>query len=573
MRDRLRSRTDDRGAWRADRDRGVPSARIAMPLTAAVRWAVIGPASRMPIGTPVAGSLRIATAWIAGIPIALFVGKPSTHLMPTRSSAGSAPSAPRRWAGMACAKELGRTGRDADLGRQLRGARRERAHRQVRRVGAVPPPAACSPRRRRRRGSAGAAGPAAGSTRPPVYRSGRPGRNGRTRGPGQPAQMRRPGHAGSMGFDRPAHGSPARTRMPIADVQRSLENLKLERDAITLYDAPRRPSRRTSGEPPRSGRSPATSDATPTSGRPGCASRERPCRRRSAPGCGSASSCCLPGLFGTRAVSDLVQALEGDEESVYSGQSSPEVDSIAADEREHAEIWKRLASGDDGVTPTNGASPAGAGASPSSLAAAEGTGGPGTGRRSRAGGRRAPVARRDRAARTLAPRRSVGHAPRRHLRCQRRPRQQPLPGHGRRRRVQRPAAHPARRHRRAPRGAFSMAAGEYISMQSQRELYERQIALERAELEAMPEEEEAELAAVYRSKGFTEEEAAQVAHRIFARPEGGAGHAGPRGAGARPRPAGIAVGRRRRLVRRVRDRRHRCRSCRTSSVAATSSSS
>jgi VIT1/CCC1 family predicted Fe2+/Mn2+ transporter len=64
-----------------------------------------------------------------------------------------------------------------------------------------------------------------------------------------------------------------------------------------------------------------------------------------------------------------------------------------------------------------------------------------------------------------------------------------------------------------------MAAGEYISMQSQRELYERQIALERAELEAMPEEEEAELAGVYRSKGFTDEEAARIAHRIFRDPE------------------------------------------------------
>jgi VIT1/CCC1 family predicted Fe2+/Mn2+ transporter len=68
-------------------------------------------------------------------------------------------------------------------------------------------------------------------------------------------------------------------------------------------------------------------------------------------------------------------------------------------------------------------------------------------------------------------------------------------------------------------GAFSMAAGEYISMQSQRELYERQIALERAELEAMPEEEEAELAAVYRSKGFTATEAAAIARRLFADPE------------------------------------------------------
>jgi VIT1/CCC1 family predicted Fe2+/Mn2+ transporter len=53
-------------------------------------------------------------------------------------------------------------------------------------------------------------------------------------------------------------------------------------------------------------------------------------------------------------------------------------------------------------------------------------------------------------------------------------------------------------------------------MQSQRELFERQIDLERAELEAMPEEEEAELAAVYRAKGFTADEAARIAKRLFA---------------------------------------------------------
>ncbi|TAL07458.1 MAG: rubrerythrin family protein [Chloroflexota bacterium] len=67
-------------------------------------------------------------------------------------------------------------------------------------------------------------------------------------------------------------------------------------------------------------------------------------------------------------------------------------------------------------------------------------------------------------------------------------------------------------------GAFSMAAGEYISMQSQRELFERQIALERAELEAMPEEEEAELAAVYQAKGFTGDEARTIARRMFSDP-------------------------------------------------------
>jgi VIT1/CCC1 family predicted Fe2+/Mn2+ transporter len=68
-------------------------------------------------------------------------------------------------------------------------------------------------------------------------------------------------------------------------------------------------------------------------------------------------------------------------------------------------------------------------------------------------------------------------------------------------------------------GSFSMAAGEYISMQSQRELFERQIALERAEMEAMPEEEEAELAASYRSKGFAPDEAARIAHQIFEDPD------------------------------------------------------
>jgi VIT1/CCC1 family predicted Fe2+/Mn2+ transporter len=68
-------------------------------------------------------------------------------------------------------------------------------------------------------------------------------------------------------------------------------------------------------------------------------------------------------------------------------------------------------------------------------------------------------------------------------------------------------------------GAFSMAAGEWVSMQSQRELFERQIELERAELEEMPEEEEAELAAAYRSKGFSAEEADAIAHRVFQDPE------------------------------------------------------
>jgi len=56
-------------------------------------------------------------------------------------------------------------------------------------------------------------------------------------------------------------------------------------------------------------------------------------------------------------------------------------------------------------------------------------------------------------------------------------------------------------------------------MQSQRGVFERQIAFERAELEAMPEEEEAEMVAIYRDKGFPEHEAASSGARLFEDPE------------------------------------------------------
>ena len=68
-------------------------------------------------------------------------------------------------------------------------------------------------------------------------------------------------------------------------------------------------------------------------------------------------------------------------------------------------------------------------------------------------------------------------------------------------------------------GACSMAAGEYVSMRAQRELFERQIALEATELELMPEEEEAELALIYRAKGVPTAEAEQLASRIMENPE------------------------------------------------------
>jgi VIT1/CCC1 family predicted Fe2+/Mn2+ transporter len=64
-------------------------------------------------------------------------------------------------------------------------------------------------------------------------------------------------------------------------------------------------------------------------------------------------------------------------------------------------------------------------------------------------------------------------------------------------------------------GAFSMAAGEYISMRSQREAYQREISVEAAELRDDPEAEQEELALIYRAKGLDAEEAEQVAKTIM----------------------------------------------------------
>lgn len=64
-------------------------------------------------------------------------------------------------------------------------------------------------------------------------------------------------------------------------------------------------------------------------------------------------------------------------------------------------------------------------------------------------------------------------------------------------------------------GAFSMAAGEYISMRSQREAYEREISVEAEELRDDPEAEAEELALIYRAKGLDADEAEKVAKTIM----------------------------------------------------------
>ena len=287
-------------------------------------------------------------------------------------------------------------------------------------------------------------------------------------------------------------------RVASIDLATSLENLKLERDAIVLYDAL------------------AAIEKDPT--RADAFRRIATNERRHA-GIWAAKLAELGAtvpppdgprprvrfimlvarLFGTRTVAELVKALEGDEENAYDAQeASPEVAAIAADEREHAEIWDRLAAGKALETDR-----AGTADRDGVTAARRATSVADIGRRetwhragSRSGTLRAVIfGVSDGLVSNLSLVMGVSGA-------SASPQFVLLAGIA-----------------GLLAGSFSMAAGEYISMQSQRELFERQIALERAEMEAMPEEEEAELAAAYRAKGFARDEATRIAHRLFQDPE------------------------------------------------------
>jgi VIT1/CCC1 family predicted Fe2+/Mn2+ transporter len=68
-------------------------------------------------------------------------------------------------------------------------------------------------------------------------------------------------------------------------------------------------------------------------------------------------------------------------------------------------------------------------------------------------------------------------------------------------------------------GASSMAAGEYVSVRSQREMLEYQLALEKSELELYPEEEAAELALIYQARGIPKDEAEKIANLLIKDPE------------------------------------------------------
>lgn len=68
-------------------------------------------------------------------------------------------------------------------------------------------------------------------------------------------------------------------------------------------------------------------------------------------------------------------------------------------------------------------------------------------------------------------------------------------------------------------GAISMGLGEWVSVRSSAEAFERQVAIERDELALMPEEEADELALIYEAKGLHPDEARAMAQRIVKSPE------------------------------------------------------
>jgi VIT1/CCC1 family predicted Fe2+/Mn2+ transporter/rubrerythrin len=279
------------------------------------------------------------------------------------------------------------------------------------------------------------------------------------------------------------------------DIPQSLENLKLERDAIVLYDglaAIEKNAHRAEAFRTIAGNERRHADVWATKLRELGATVPDP----GGPRLRIRIILALARVFGTHAVRDLVQALEGDEEETYNAQAAPEVEAIAADEREHAAIWQRL--GKPGAE--EAAEPGRSGHGHAAGAVRRGTdiaAGERWHRAGRSGTLRAVIfGVSDGLVSNLALVMGVAGASQ---------------GEGSFVLLAGIAGLLA--------GAFSMAAGEYISMQSQRELFERQIALERAELEAMPEEEEAELALVYQAKGFTEDEAKVIAARMFAEPQ------------------------------------------------------
>ena len=262
--------------------------------------------------------------------------------------------------------------------------------------------------------------------------------------------------------------------------RRSLANLKLERDAIWLYDHlaqvepdPERVAvfQRIAGNERRHASIWATRLTELGASVP----------QPSGPRARIRFVVFLARVLGTDRVSELVRSLEGDEEAAYAGQQTPETESIAADERQHAAYWDEI-TGNKRLANNNGVR---RGMSEAALH-----------RGGRSGVLRAAVfGANDGLVSNLALIMGIAGAEADN-------RLIVLGGIA-----------------GLLAGAFSMAAGEFISMQSQREMFENQISIEREEMRVMPDVEEQELTQIYVSKGVPEADAKRIAAGLMADPK------------------------------------------------------
>ena len=278
------------------------------------------------------------------------------------------------------------------------------------------------------------------------------------------------------------------------EMSQSLANLRLERDAVVLYEQ----LARIENEPERAAafaRIAANERRHADIWASRLESAGQPVPPLSGPRLRVRLIIILARVLGTRRVAELVRALEGDEEEAYASQLTPETAAIAADEREHAAIWQRL---QDGIAPLPdglAAAQAEAPAKPVRRTARHGVAEEAWHRGGRSGTLRAAVfGANDGLVSNLSLVMGVAGA------------------------VSDNSLIVLAGIAGLLAGAFSMAAGEYISMQSQREFFERQIAIEREEMRVMPEEELAELAAIYRAKGLPAADAQRVAENLMKDP-------------------------------------------------------
>ncbi|MEP7360557.1 MAG: VIT1/CCC1 transporter family protein [Chloroflexota bacterium] len=259
---------------------------------------------------------------------------------------------------------------------------------------------------------------------------------------------------------------------------RSLANLKLERDAITLYDSlaaiEKNPERARVFERIASNER-RHADIWASRLEQAGATLPAP----SGPRVRVRLVIWLARLLGPARVADLVRGLEGDEEALYESQMTPETEAIAADEREHAAMW-------DEITGAKG---------PAAVARRNGIAEEALHRGGRSGTLRAAVfGANDGLVSNLSLVMGIAGATSDNKLIV-------LAGIA-----------------GLLAGAFSMAAGEFISMQSQREMFENQIAVEREEMRVMPEVEQEELAAIYRAKGIAAADAKRIAAQLMEDP-------------------------------------------------------